>query len=404
MTILYLYQYFGTPRGGWSTRVYEMSRRWVAAGHNVIVITTPYDKSDIRASKFIERQYYEGIEVIVVNLLQSSKHILLKRTVYFLTFSVISIYYALRLKYHTVIASSGPITIGIPAVLAARLRAKVMVFEVRDLWPRGGIELGVIRNAWIKRISFWLERVCYQSSQLIVACSEGMAKDITSRFPDRNVVVVPNASDVELFKVNEKFIAPDFTQGRKVIVYAGSLGLMDDCSQIVQAAGVLSARGYNNVFIVFIGEGAERAVLEQQVRERGLRNVIFLGLMPKTEVIKWLSIAEASLVVFKDVDVLNTSSPNKFFDSLAAGVPVIQTTQGWIRDVVRQENIGINVHPDNPEEMADAIRQVCENSVLRNSMANNSLRVAVNVYNRDTLAERMLNEMQRIVDYNKFGA
>lgn len=176
---------------------------------------------------------------------------------------------------------------------------------------------------------------------------------------------------------------------------------MDDCSQIVKAAEVLNAKGYDRTLIVFIGEGTERKALERQVRERELRNVIFLGLVPKTVVIQWLSIAEASLVVFKNVDVLNTSSPNKFFDSLAAGVPVIQTTQGWIKEIVQQENIGINVHPDNPEQMADAIIEICKNSKARNTMTDNAFRLASSLYSRDLLASVMLNEIRQVVVNNE---
>ena len=67
MRILFFYQYFGTPKGGWSTRVYELCRRWVAAGYHVTVVTAPYEKSDITASGFISRKQIEGIDLIIIN-------------------------------------------------------------------------------------------------------------------------------------------------------------------------------------------------------------------------------------------------------------------------------------------------------------------------------------------------
>ena len=82
LRIVYFYQYFGTSKGGWSTRVHEMCKRWVEEGHEVTVVTTPYDKSDIDRFKGISRKFnYDGINVIVLNFLQSNKHSTFKRII-----------------------------------------------------------------------------------------------------------------------------------------------------------------------------------------------------------------------------------------------------------------------------------------------------------------------------------
>jgi hypothetical protein len=116
--LLFFYQYFGTPKGSWSTRVYELTRRWVEAGHQVTVVTTPYEKSDINANGFISDQQIEGIKLIVVNSGDSNRFALWKRVFRAIEFSLISIYYALRLDYDIAISSSGPITIGLPMIAA----------------------------------------------------------------------------------------------------------------------------------------------------------------------------------------------------------------------------------------------------------------------------------------------
>ncbi|HLT72986.1 MAG TPA: glycosyltransferase family 4 protein [Cyclobacteriaceae bacterium] len=397
MTILYLYQYFGTPKGGWSTRVYEMCRRWVEQGHRVMVVTTPYDKSDIRAKKFIEHQSHGGIDVIVVNLLQSNKHPITKRLAYFLAYSFLASYFAFRLQYDVMIASSGPITIGFPALVGRMLKRRPLVFEVRDLWPRGAVELGIIRSKAVIRLAYWFEKVCYRNSRLIVACSEGMRKDIHDRFPDMNVIVVSNASDVGLFQDAGEPIIPEELVGKKLVVYAGSLGVMDDCSQILDAAAELRTREINNIAIVIIGEGADKQTLIQRVHAEKLENVHILGLMPKTEVAKWLKVAQASLIVFKNVPVLDTSSPNKLFDSLAAGRPIIQTTQGWIKDLVECESVGISVRPNQPEEMADAIITLCTDDDLANRLGRNAAGLAEQRFERSRLAHYMLENILGLI-------
>ena len=93
MKITYLYQYFGTPKGSWSTRVYELTRRWVKNGVEVTVITAPYDKSDIKSKGFIHSKLVKGVKVIVINSGDSNQYSFLKRVYKALIFSLVSIYF-----------------------------------------------------------------------------------------------------------------------------------------------------------------------------------------------------------------------------------------------------------------------------------------------------------------------
>ena len=151
MTIIYFYQYFTTPKGSYGTRVYEFTKKWIERGHKVIVVTSVYSKSDIRATKFIETQDIDGITLKIINCTIDNKQSFLKRIYTFLVYSFFSIYFAFALKYDLVISSSGPITAGIPGLIAKFFRRKKFVFEVRDLWPEGPIELGVLNNKLIQK-------------------------------------------------------------------------------------------------------------------------------------------------------------------------------------------------------------------------------------------------------------
>ncbi len=398
MRLLYFYQYFGTPAGGWSTRVYEMCRRWVKQGHQVTVITSPYDKSDIPKFKGISKKFnYDGIDVIVINFAQSNKHHKLRRIYTFAMFSLISIFYAFKLKCDGVIASSGPITAAIPGLFAKWFRGKKMIFEVRDLWPEGGIQLGMIKSKWLINFSYWLEKICYKNAALVVACSKGMKDSIVERFPQTNCIVVPNACDVELFTTPQPFQMPQAFANKKIICYTGSLGAMDNCMQIFEGAKALAAMHYNKAHLVIIGEGVDKKPLEEEAKKLALNNITFLGLMPKTQVIGWLQQATAALVCFKDIPVLNSSSPNKMFDAFATGLPIVQTTNGWIKELIDEKNCGINVPANNGEAMAKAIIELCENGKVRNEKAANAHALAKTIFSRDFCAQHMLEEMQKVV-------
>src|SRR5690606_34513983 len=174
MRILYFYQYFGTSKGSWGTRVYEFARNWVREGHDVTVVTAIYSKSDLKANDLLETQFHEGIRVKVINVLIDNKKSIPQRVFDFLKYTFFSTWYALTLPADVVIASSGPITVGFPGLVARYLRSRKLVFEVRDLWPSGAVELGIIRNPFIIKLSYWFERRCYAAARHIITLSPGM--------------------------------------------------------------------------------------------------------------------------------------------------------------------------------------------------------------------------------------
>ncbi len=398
MNIVYFYQYFGTPKGGWSTRVYEMTRRWVAAGHRVTVVTSLYDKSDLKADGFITRFDFEGVQVILVNVKLSNDHGFAARVASFLLYALVSVFYALRLPCDVCIASSGPITVGLSGLAAKLVRRKRFVFEIRDIWPDGAVQLGVLTNPAVIRAARWFEKLCYRAADLVVACSPGQAAHVEQTRPGTEVLVVSNASDNDLMdRVDASVLErPAHLADKKLVVYTGTLGLMDDCAQIVEAARVLQARGREDIALLFIGSGNEKTALEARAEHYGLHNLHFLGLMPKERVVGWLKNARAAFYTVKDVPVLHTGSPNKLFDAFAAGVPVIQTSQGWIWDLLEQEVCGLNVPLGDADAMADAVARLCDDETLFHAYAANAKQLAQTRFDRGHLAATYLAALQRL--------
>lgn len=402
MKITFLYQYFGTPAGSWSTRVYELVKRWVDAGHNVTVITSPYPKSDIKTNKFVDRQIINGIELIVINSGDNNLLPYWKRVARATIFSCVSSYFHILTKSDITIASSGPITIGIPALLGKWFTNKNYVFEVRDLWPAGAIELGIVKQTFYKKIAFFFEKQCYVNSSLIVPCSIDMESNILNRFPYVKTLVIPNACDSELFQKSFEMDFPHWLDSKKkLFIYAGSIGYMDSCMEIVRSAKI--ARTIDQFQIIIIGKGSEENEIKQEISRLELNSIVkVLPLIPKFQLVEWYKKATASFVLFKDVSILSSSSPNKMFDSFAAGVPIIQNTRGWIKDLVANKNCGLNTLPNNSRSMADAIDFMVENPDRVQEMKMNSLKLALNDFSRDALSRKYLDNLIKIS--NGFGS
>lgn len=390
MKIVYFYQYFTTPKGSYGTRVYEFTKRWVELGHDVTVVTSVYAKSDIRAKKFIENQVFDGVKVKVINVGVDNKKGLFLRMWSFVQYMVISSWYGLTLPADVVISSSGPITAGIPGLVARYFRGRKFVFEVRDLWPEVAIDLGVIRNKVIIKLAYWLEKRCYLASHHIIALSPGMKADIQDRFGLSNVTSITNSANIELFSTPLESPNLRHLHPKKYALYTGNIGEVNNSSWLFDAALIMRDRGINDFKIVLVGDGQQKDLLLRKKEELQLEAFEIFDLMPKTEVVGLLQNAMISLVPLKGTKILDTSSPNKFFESLAAGVPVIQNTSGWMKDFLKTNDVGFTLNPDAPGELADLLICLIEGQVDLNEMGNRAKEISKSEFDKNVLSERML--------------
>lgn len=395
MKILYFYQYFSTSRGSWGTRVHEFTSEWVKKGHTVTVITSVYAKSDLQARKFIEVQTFDGVKVIVVNVRVDNKQSFLKRIYTFLVYAILSSWYALTSKYDVAIASSGPITAGLPGLLARYIRRKKMVFEVRDLWPQGAIEMDMLRHPLLIKLAYWFERFCYRSADLIVALSPGMKKEIEQKWKGTPVISITNAANIELFStpVKDVDLASHGLEPQAYALYAGNIGKVNNVEWMYDAARLLQENG-SRIRIALIGDGQLRETLMDRKNREGLTHLVFVPLMPKRQLVGFIQQSLVSLVPLANKPVLITSSPNKFYESLAAGVPVIQTTNGWMKDFVETYQVGFTVDPDDPAALAACLMELDREADQVKEMESRCKKVAAEHFDKRLLADRMLAEIE----------
>lgn len=391
MNIIYFYQYFTTPKGSYGTRVYEFTKRWVEKGHHVTVVTGIYAKSDIRADKFIENQNFNGVNVKIINVSIDNRQSTLRRVWSFTQYMSVSCWYALTLKADVVISSSGPLTVGLPGLVARYLRGRKFIFEVRDLWPEVAVELGIIHNRLLIKLAYWFEIRCYKAATHIIALSPGMKADIENRFGHKHITSVTNSANIDLFGTRVK--EPDL-KGLPPMTYAiynGNIGEVNNSVWLYNSAKVLSEKGRGDISIVLAGEGQQKQELEQRAINEGVRNFILFGMVPKYQLVAYIQNALVSLVPLKGAKVLDTSSPNKFFESLAAGVPVIQNTNGWMKDYLEKNNVGFTLSPDDPDALADLLIELSGRPEEVRKMGAHAKELAAKEFDKDILADKMLD-------------
>ena len=392
MHILYIHANFSTEKGSWGTRAYDFARRWVEQGHVVSVVTGVYDRSDLRPTRLMWTGVIDGITVYALNLPFSNRDGFARRLLTSLSFSAFASWHAALRTCDVALVSCGPITIGLAGLAARWVRRRTVVVEVRDLFSDALEQLGIVKSPVALAGVRGCEDICYRNADAVVALSDTMADWIAERHRLRRITVVPNTANVDLFGRSSSRPAELSCQAANFL-YTGTLGRANDCGQILRAAHHLKEWRKLDIHVYLVGDGQERPALEAEARRAGLDQVHFVPPMPKEDLAGWLAGATAMVLVAKPVPVWDTGSPNKLFDAFAAGVPVIQTTQGWIRQVLAERDCGITVDRDRPAALAQAMVDLSEDRQRRDRMGHNARRVAQELFATDLLANRMLDTL-----------
>lgn len=402
MHILYIHQYFATPAGQTGTRSYEFARRWVQAGHRVTMLTsaaqlTPRDLGDA-PRRLVRRVSIEGIDVLAVDVRYHQTMNQLQRLIAFVRFMILSSWFAMTIRgVDVVYASSTPLSVGVPAIIARWFRRRRFVFEVRDPWPAVPIALGAIRSRWFIALVRALERLIYRNAESVVALSSGMTALVReSAPPSLPIVTIPNCADTEMFRpdVDGSEFRRQWQSGDRVVcVHTGAMGRVNGLDAIVRAGKHFADNP--SVQFVLIGEGREKESLERQCESLGLSNVLIRPGVVKEQMPGVLAACDIGLMTVTDVPVLEHNSANKFFDYLSAGKPVLLNYSGWKREVLESAGAGFGCTMGDDEAFVALVEQLAGDEALRRAMGVQARKLADSQFRRDTLAMNALDVLAR---------
>ncbi len=404
MHILLIHQAFTALDEAGGTRHYELARLLVEKGHRVTVITSPVSyltgKSRQTGSKWLVKEEPQpGIEVLRSYTYSALHRSFIHRVFSFFSFMVSSFFVGLNVRNVDLVwGTTPPIFQSFTAWLLARLKRVPFLLEVRDLWPAFAIAVGVLRNPFLIKLSLWLESFLYRHADTVMINSPGFIEHVTSHGA-RQVELVPNGVDTGMFtpQASGEVIRQKYGLADKFIVlYAGAHGLSNDLGIVLQAAGRLKEN--DNIAFLFVGDGKEKPNLQKQAAELNLPNVIFIPPVAKSEMNAMLAATNLCIAILKPLELYKTTYPNKVFDYMAAGRPVLLAIDGVIREVVEAGNAGVAVPPGDPEAMANVILKLSTSPDICLSMGRSGREYVEKYYDRKhtaLLLEALLLKLRR---------
>jgi glycosyltransferase involved in cell wall biosynthesis len=402
MHVLYFHQYFNTPRGAGGIRSYEFAQRLMARGHRVTMVcviddTDPLDLPG-QPGDTVRRGVIDGIDVIQFRLAYSNFQSLPQRARIFLQYAARGIALAMKLDYDLIFATSTPLTAGLPGIFARMVRGKPFVFEVRDLWPELPKAMGVVKNPVVLAGLSGLEWLSYRAASACVGLSPGIGEGIARRSrKNLPIAVIPNAADLDLFHPGrrEDLRLPGVGPKDFVAVFTGAHGVANGLDAVLDAAAELKRRGRSDIVLALIGEGKMKPKLVERAKREGLDNCRFFGLMPKRELNDLISCADAGLMILANVPAFYYgTSPNKFFDYLSAGLPVVNNYPGWLAEMIQAHRCGLAIPPGDAAAFANALCQLADNPDLRREFGHNARRLAETKFARATMADKFVDWLE----------
>lgn len=394
MHILLIHQVFVRPQDPGGTRHYELARYLAHEGHRVTILAgrvsylTGHELEEDTGSWM-----GEGICMIRCAVVGDVHRSFLWRTIGYISFMLSAFWAGLRVSEVDLIwGTSPPLFQGCTAWALSRIKRVPWAFEVRDLWPAFAIQVGVLRNQLLISISRFVERFLYRSADQIIVNSPGFNEHIVqSGASAENLAVIPNGVDPAQFFPEDtgSDLRRSFGwENRFIVLYAGAHGLSNDLNVLLEAAELLPDE--SNVLFVLMGDGKEKPHLMMEADAKRLENLQFIPPVPKSEVPRMFTAMDCGIAILKPIPLYATTYPNKVFDYMAAGRPVVLAIEGVIREVVEAANGGISVPPGDPQALSQAVLELSSRPDQARRMGSNGRIFVEAHFDRKQIAAQLL--------------
>lgn len=387
--------------------VSDLARDLVRMGDEVTVVTSMphYGRKDVDSAyrgRLITRENFHGVDVLrtFVYVPPTSRGVY--RGINYLSYNFMSIIAGCMLgRPDVILCVNPPITVGFSGWLLKLGRQAPMVFNVQDVWPDCIAIINQLRNPLLIRIFKVLEKFIYRVSACVTVLSEGMKQNLISKgVPDNKIVVIPNWADIDHIHpvARENSFSKDHElNGKFIVMFAGNLGFISVLDMILDTAKILENE--KDILFLIVGEGNAKDGLMKRAKEMQLSNVRFLPTQPKEILPEMLGSADISLVTL-DSRLGHLNVPSKTYSIMASGRPVLASVpdDSEIARLIKDADCGVLVPPEDPQAMAQAIKNLSKRPDLLAKYGANGRDYVVKHYSRSKLVQQYHQLLHQVAD------
>ena len=412
MKILYISQYFPPEMGAPSARASELARHWAGAGHEVSILTGfPNHPTGIvpvewrsRLRRLIYHEKIDGVNVYRTWLWPLPNRKAHERMRNYASFCLSAALRGMFLpRPDVIIASSPQLLVGLSGWWLALTRDIPLVFEVRDLWPESLSAVGLGgEDSLLHQALAGIAGFLYDRANRIVVVTAAFKQHLVQRWrvPAEKIDVAENGVETDLF-------SPSDPAGRAalrneivpascfLVSYIGTMGMAHGLETLLDAAAKLQSEN-PKVFLLMIGEGAEKDRIKAIAQSRQLENIRFLDQQPREKVAAYISASDVCVVLLRKTEVFKTVIPTKMLEFMSCARPVILGVQGEAEQILLRSGAGLVIQPENAHQLVSAIQRLAANPDLGPALGQNGRAYILENFSRRSTAQKYMRILEAV--------
>lgn len=382
--IVLVTQYFPPEIGGGSQRSVGFAEELAGQSDVSLTVITPFPtylmkKEETRTRfRLYEKHQVDNYTVYETFVYASDRGSFVSRMMYYLSFTLSSTIVALLKlkKIDYLITISPPLFTGITGVILKKLRRLKFIFDIGDLWPESAIQLGFLKNKTVISLAEKLERMIYRNTDHVNVVTRLTQNKVSRLHPYiKSLLYVPNFVNADVIKPVEKdqaLLKELKLEGKTVIGYAGNIGSAQGLKIITDAA--LKTKDCSGIVYLIIGDGVDRELLENEIKNNDLSNVMLLPPVSRQEIIRYISLFDSMVIPLVKNDLFKITIPSKLYESMAAQIPVILCVDGEARRILEESECGLYVEPENSDMLAEMVNKLHNGGNLGLNLGKNGRR------------------------------
>ncbi len=399
MKILFLTDNFYPETNAPAKRTLEHCKEWSNLGHSITIITGVPNFPKGKVFKGYKNKLYQSeiVDRILVKrvwtYIAPNKGFFL-RILDYVSFMLSSFFCGLFTKKHDVIIATSPqfFTL-ISGYLISLFKRVPLVLEIRDLWPESIVAVGAMKkSSWIIKILYRIAIFLYKKSTIIICVTQSFKDDLIKKGIDKNkIFVVENGFDLNKNLTPNKSIQDieneyNIKKDEFIVSFTGTVGMAHGLEIIINSAKTIGRK----IKFVIIGDGAKRSQLIELNKKEQLNNIKFIENLSWQEIVNINQIIDIHLVHLINNPEFKKVIPSKIFESMALKKPIIMGVLGESREIVNKAGCGLNITPEDVNDLNTTIKHVINNPQMIDKMGTNGYNFLSQEYSRKKLANKMI--------------